>query len=115
MKITWEDKITNEELYQRIGLKPVSEIVQQRRLRWFGHVNRLPLQAPARIALEESTRKVKRPRGGQKLTWPKMMENELKVANVSYDFAKHTITQSRTQWRALTHRIMSPCGDGRCD
>ncbi len=24
-------------------------------------------------------------------------------------------TQSRTQWKALTHRIMSPWGDGRCD
>ena len=41
LKITWEDKITNEELYQRIGLKPVSEIVKQRHLMSFGHVNRL--------------------------------------------------------------------------
>ena len=95
-------------------LKPVSQIVKERRLRWFGHVNRLPDTTPARIALEEATRKVKKPRGGQKMTWPKMMENELKTANISFDFAKQN-AQNRPLWRTLTHRIMSECSDGRCD
>ncbi len=79
------------------------------------HVDRLPVQTPAKIALEEATRKVKKkPRGGQKITWPKMMENELKVANISFDFAKQN-AQSRPLWRTLTHRIMSECSKGRCD
>ena len=114
LNIRWQDKMTNTELYRLIGLKPVSQIVKERRLRWFGHVNRLPDTTPARIALEEATRKVKKPRGGQKMTWPKMMENELKTANISFDFAKQN-AQNRPLWRTLTHRIMSECSDGRCD
>ncbi len=94
----------------RIGLKPVSQIVKQRRLRWFGHVNRLPDKTPAKIALDEATRKVKKPKGGQKMTWPKMMENELKVANISFDSAN-----LNAQSRPLTHRIMSEYPDGQCD
>ena len=39
LKINWQDRITNEELYKRIGLVPVSELVKQRRIRWFGHMS----------------------------------------------------------------------------
>ena len=114
LKISWQDRVTNEDLYRKIGLRPVSELVKQRRIRWFGHMSRLPEDTPVRTAFKEATRIVKKPRGGQKQTWPKLMEKDLKVVNMPLDFA--TINaQNRPQWRSVTHRIMSECSDDRCE
>ena len=64
--MNWQDIIPNEELYNNIGLKPVSEIVKARCSRWFGHMCRLPEDTPVRIDFKESTRDVKKPKGGPK-------------------------------------------------
>ncbi len=114
LNIRWYDHVTNEDLYKRVGLKPVSRIVKQRRLRWFGHMSRLPEETPVRKAFKEATRPVKKPRGGQKQTWPKLIENDLKVVNINLDSAA-ICAQSRPQCLSMTHRIMSELSDGRCE
>ena len=40
-------------------------------------MSRLPEEAPVRIAYEEATRPAKKLRGGQRLTWPKLIEKDL--------------------------------------
>ena len=114
LNIRWYDHVTNEDLYKRVDLKPVSGIVKQRRLRWFGHMSRLPEETPVRKAFKEATRPVKKPRGGQKQTWPKLIEKDLKVVNMNLDSAA-ICAQSRPQWHSMTHRIMSELSDGRCE
>ncbi len=113
LKIDWKDKIRNEDLYKMIGLRAVSKIVKERRLRWLGHKGCLPEDTPVRIAFTESMRKTKKTRGGQKQTWHKLVEKDLKVVNMSLDCATK-YAQSRSQWKTMTHCIMSEFSDGRC-
>ena len=42
MGISWRDHIANDEVLQRVDLGNLSEIVRQRRLRFAGHILRLP-------------------------------------------------------------------------
>ena len=51
--IKWQDRVTNQELYKKSGLKPWSELIRMRRLRFFGHLHRMEENVPARIAMEE--------------------------------------------------------------
>jgi len=41
VRITWRDKIRNEEIRRQTRLKTLELIIKQRRLRWFGHVLRM--------------------------------------------------------------------------
>jgi len=63
LELSWQDRVTNEELMRRSGRRALSEIVQTRRLRLVGHILRLPDVRPARVAMTwilESWRKNQR-------------------------------------------------------
>ena len=53
--------------------------IKERRLDWYGHV---PDNTPAKTALREVRKYVKKPRGRQKLAWIKMIEKDLERARV---------------------------------
>ena len=55
--------ISNDELYNITNQTQWSKIVACRRLRFFGHNARLDEKAPAKVALYEAIRPVKRPKG----------------------------------------------------
>ena len=59
-----------------------SKTIKERRLNWYGHLLRLPDNIAARTALREAQRHLKKPKGGQKLTWIKMIEKDLETARV---------------------------------
>ena len=50
------------------------------KLAW--HLLRLPDNTPAKTAFRAAHRYVKKPRGGQKLTWIKMIEKDLETGSV---------------------------------
>ena len=58
-----------------------------RQLSWFGHLIRLPDDAPAKLALEYARSPTLKPRGRQKLTWIGMMEKIFSQQNISWDDA----------------------------
>ena len=41
MKITWKDRVSNDEIYRRSGLAPMTDILIERNLRWTGHAHRM--------------------------------------------------------------------------
>jgi hypothetical protein len=45
---TRRDRFRNEEIRDRVGVAPIEEKLIQHRLRWFGHVQRRPPEAPVR-------------------------------------------------------------------
>ncbi len=61
--IHWPKKITNIELYTKTTTEEWSTNIQRRRLNWLCHLMRLHPETPARLALAEYLRKVKRPKG----------------------------------------------------
>ena len=91
-------KIKNRHLYRICNTIPWTIQIKERRLKWFGHLQRLPKEAPARIAFEEVTTKpVKKVRGGQSLTWLKTIERDLNSIGVKLKEAIE-VSQNREQY-----------------
>ena len=62
MGIKWPHKISNRTLYEKTGIRPLSQIIRERRWRLLGHIMSLPAECPARRAMryffeERSNRK----------------------------------------------------------
>ena len=99
--ITWKQRnwLSNEELYNKFKLKPWSKTIAHRRLRFFGHVARLHDNAPAKIALTEALRQVKKPRGGQQTTLIGTLKKQLLDLGIS-DFTQAVdLAQVRDEWK----------------
>jgi hypothetical protein len=45
---TRRDRVRNDDIRERLGVTPVEEKLVQHRLRWFGHIQRRPAEAPVR-------------------------------------------------------------------
>ena len=65
--IFWPNKISNEDLYRRTNSSPISTQIQKHRLRWLGHVLRMPQDSIPKVALRW-TPTGKRNRGRPKTT-----------------------------------------------
>ena len=53
-------RISNNEIYKLCNIEPWSNEIKRRRLKWFGHLVRLPENAPAKQALAEARNLIKR-------------------------------------------------------
>ena len=98
VNIRYPAKISNEKLYKLTKEKPWSQVIKQRRLRFTGHVLRLPEETPVRQALSEYQRPLKRPRGAPKFTWQKNIDNDLRSIGMSFDEAR-IVSKDRKEWR----------------
>ena len=65
---TRRDRVRNEVIWERAGVALIEEKLTQHRLRWFGHIQRRPPEAPVRSGVLKRVDKVKRGRGRPKLT-----------------------------------------------
>ncbi|PVH61419.1 hypothetical protein PAHAL_3G033100 [Panicum hallii] len=63
------DRIRNEEIRDRVGVAPIDEKLIQHRLRWFGHVQRRPPEAPVRNGVLKRGDNVKRGRAMDRSAW----------------------------------------------
>ncbi|KAG2559730.1 hypothetical protein PVAP13_8KG003240 [Panicum virgatum] len=91
---TMRDRVRNEVIRDRVGVVPIEEKLTQHRLRWFGHVQRRPPEAPVRNGVFERVDNVKRGRGRPKLTWDELVKRDLKDWNISKE-----IVLDRSAWR----------------
>jgi hypothetical protein len=65
---TRRDRIRNDNIRERLGVVPVEEKLVQHRLRWFGHMQQRPADAPIRNKVIRRTSNKKRDRGRPNLT-----------------------------------------------
>ncbi|KAG2628271.1 hypothetical protein PVAP13_3KG505100 [Panicum virgatum] len=93
---TRRDRVRNEVIRDRVGVALIEEKLTQHRLRWFGHVQRRPHEAPVRNGVLERVDNVKRGRGRPKLTWDELVKRDLKDWNISKE-----ITLDRNAWRLV--------------
>ena len=92
-------------------MKEWSREIKKRRLKWFGHLLRLPNETPAKQALTEALTPVKKPRGKPKLTWLGLIVKDMATINirVSLDNLEELIeiANERACWNGLVGLAMS--------
>jgi hypothetical protein len=75
---TRRDQVRNDDIRERLGVTPVEEKFVQHRLRWFGHMQRRPVEASIRNGVIRRTGNKKRGRGQPNLTWEESVKRDLK-------------------------------------
>jgi hypothetical protein len=75
---TRRDRVWNEDIRDRVGVALIEEKFIQYWLRWFGHVQRRPPEAPVHSGVLKQADNVKSGRGRPKLTWDKSVKRDLK-------------------------------------
>ena len=108
LNIKWPRKIASEELYRITKQDKWSDIIRKRRVKWYGHVIRMPDETPAKVALQEAQRRVKKPRGGQTTTWLATIQKDLQKQNLTLEDA-NTLALDRTEWRRVSRMSGAPC------
>ena len=63
------DRVWNDDMRDLLEVAPIEEKLVQHRLRWFGHVQRRPPEAPVHCGVLSQANKMRRGRGRPKLTW----------------------------------------------
>ncbi len=81
LDIWWPYKINNKILYKHTKQEPWSQNIKRRRLRWLGHLMRLPIETPVQQALQESLRPTKRLLGKPKSTWISWVNQDQRSVN----------------------------------
>jgi hypothetical protein len=66
---------------------PVEEKLMQHRLRWFGHIQRKPADAPVHSEVIRRSDNEKRSRGQPNLTWKESMKRGLKNLCITKELA----------------------------
>lgn len=101
--IKYPQTINNEELYRRTKQLQWTTTVRRRRLRWYGHLLRMPENTPARQAFNIHTlHATRRPRGGRKLTWLETVSRDLLRLDITRE-QSYKIAEDRVRWRQLVH------------
>jgi hypothetical protein len=78
--VRWQHRISNEAVRRKIFnsdrlSQPLSVIISLHRLRWLGHVLRMPTQRlPRRVLFARADVGWKRQQGGQRMTWARSMK-----------------------------------------
>ena len=98
-------------LFTCVCFRPWSKIIKERRL---GHLLRLHPETPARKALKEYFRKVKRPQGRPKTTWMQTVRQNLASTGIKLDLSKEAqtlnrlsdLTWDRKNWRGIVRRVV---------
>jgi len=85
LKIKYPYIITNENLYKCTNMIPWTQIIKRRRLRWTGHLLRLPETTPAKQALHEIRNNYNIYKKCNKHTWKKQINNDLK--DIDHNFS----------------------------
>ncbi|KAJ4809245.1 hypothetical protein LUZ62_021811 [Rhynchospora pubera] len=95
---TRKDRIRNDDIRDMVGVTPIEEKLIQHRLRWFGHIQRRPPEAPVRIGILNHFENTRRGRGRPRLTWEEAVKRDLKEWNVSKELAI-----DRSAWKLAIH------------
>ena len=95
---TRKDRVQNDDIRERLGVAPIEEKLVQHRLKWFGHVQQRPPEAPVHCRRIKHAENVKRGRGRPHLTWEESVKRDLKV----WDIAKE-LAMNRGAWKLAIH------------
>ena len=100
--VTLWDMRRNVDILEETGELPVEEQLRQKRLQWFGHLQRMPDHRPQKQLLRCRLRGKKRTPGGTSLRWVDLINRDLAgIANWP------EVVTDRSKWRAAIHQPRS--------
>ena len=103
--VSVKDRLSSKELRKRLHVDSIGSCMQNRRLCWFGHVERMDKNAWASrcrtIKVAGTTG-----RGRLKKTWEEVIRIDLKQKGVSRDLVKDRITWKSISRNRPTHATM---------
>jgi hypothetical protein len=80
-------QIRNDDIRNKLGVASIQEKLVQHNLRWFGHIQRRPPEAPVRSGILNRPENIRRGRGRPRLTWEEAIKRYLKEWNISKELA----------------------------
>ncbi|KAM1143650.1 hypothetical protein ACFX2B_032151 [Malus domestica] len=95
---TRKDKIRNEDIRGKVGVAEIEGKMRENRLRWLGHVQRRPTDAPIRRCDYGTEVQGRRGRGRPRKTLEETLRKDLEYLDLTKD-----MTQDRAQWRSKIH------------
>ena len=101
--ITWQQKITNEEVLRRTGLTTMYFTLSQRRLRWLGHILRMNTERIPKFLLYGELIVGKRNRGRPKLRFKDVCKRDLESLNIGTNDWE-LLANDRAKWRSTIHK-----------
>ena len=108
LKVTYRDRITNEEIYRRTSTRPLCETIEIKRMKYAGHVLRMPAERDPKIAFKWQP-DGRRRRGRPRATWRRTFQKDLEVRNINLRDVGD-IAQDRLEWRKLAARCAQQRG-----
>ena len=115
LKIKWFSHASNEEVLRRAGIKSMETFISAARLRWYGHVARMPTSRLPKFLLDWKPNYGKRSRGRPRTNWKNcVLEDAAKftgVNNINNDTAQ-ALAADRVQWRRMIQRQRNVCDAG---
>lgn len=95
--VTRKDRIRNEQIREELEIQPISSIIENKQIGWWGHLQRLKDNIPVKQIWEGRTQDRNR-RGRPKKTWNNTVENILQKKGKSIAEAKR-LSQNKKEWR----------------
>ena len=103
LKIKWQDRIPDTEVLKRAGMQSVHTLLKLARLRWTGHVTRMPEERLPKKILYGELQVGKHSHGGQKKRYKDTLNASLKDFNIPREL-REQIAHDRAKWRSLIRR-----------
>ncbi|KAH1035168.1 hypothetical protein AAZX31_20G076200 [Glycine max] len=91
-------KYACRKIRERVGVAPIVEKMVENRLRWFGHVERRPVDSVVRRVDQMERRQTIRGRGRPKKTIREVIKKDLEINGLD-----RSMVLDRTLWRKLIH------------
>ena len=96
LRLSWMDKVKNDEVRRRCLQQTLEAILRQKRLRWLGHVQRMNWQRLPKVVLWGRLQEGSRSAGGQKKRWVDVCTQDLKSLGILNDWK--TLCLDRHAW-----------------
>ena len=94
---TWKKRISTSQLLNDLKLKPIETYIDQRQMRWAGHVSRMPWNRLPRKMLTSRCNS-KRPKGAAQMTYGRNLKKVFKRRSVD-NKTWMTRSKNRVRWR----------------
>jgi hypothetical protein len=98
LRIRWQDRVSNDDVLQRANIQSMESIIMRHRLRWLGHVQRMPVDRMPLKVLYSELSEGQRSAGGPRKRFKDLTKRTLKAVHIPPEDLP-AAASDRTQWR----------------